>query len=74
MLPLTLQKMKAQNAWADLPRTVVHDKASYMVTNQHHRLNGRLAEALHTGGFRSWVGGDDGTAETKWLVKKWGDV
>ena len=25
-------------------------------------------------GFRSWVGGDDGAAETQWLVKKWGDV
>ena len=31
-----------------------------------------FAEALHKGGFRSWVG--DGTASTKWLVKKWGDV
>ena len=29
------------------------------------RLRPRLA-------FRSWVG--DGTASTKWLVKKWGDV
>jgi hypothetical protein len=74
VLPLTLQKMKAKNAWADLPRTVVHDKANCMVTNQHHRLNGRFAEGLREGGFRSWVGGDDGTAETKWLVKKWGDV
>jgi len=74
VLPQTLQKMKGENAWADLPRTVVHDKASYMVTNQHHRLNGMFAEGLREGGFRSWVGGDDGTATTKWLVKKWGDV
>ena len=56
-----------------MPRTVVHDKASYMVTNPHQRMNCTFAEGLRAGGFRSWVGGD-GAEVTKWLVKKWSDV
>ena len=51
---------------------MVHAKASYFVSNRHDRLSVGFADALHKGGFRSWVG--DGTASTKWLVKKWGDV
>ena len=73
VLPQILQSMKAKYGWADLPRTVVHDKASYMVTNPHQRLNHAFAEGLRAGGFRSWVGGD-GSEVTKWLVKKWSDV
>jgi len=66
--------MKVKYGWSDLPRSVVHDKASYMVTHSHQRLQITFAEALRAGGFRSWVGGDSGHDTTKWLVKKWGDV
>ena len=72
VLPRLLTDMKKKHGWSDIPRTVVHDKASYFVSNHHNRLSVGFAEALHKGGFRSWVG--DGTASTKWLVKKWGDV
>ena len=58
--------------WSNLPRTVVHDKASYMVTHVHDRLNVHFAQALDDGGFTSWIGGNHET--TSWLVPKWGDV
>ena len=73
VLPKILEAMKTKWKWADIPRTVVHDPASYMVTTQHARLNIKFANALKHGGFRSWVGGD-GSDSTEWLVKKWGDV
>jgi hypothetical protein len=72
VLPAELAKMKAKYRWADLPRVVVHDKASYMVTWAHDRLNVVFAGALAEAGFTSWVGGNH--APTNWLVKKWGDV
>ena len=73
VLPKILEAMKRKWKWADIPRTVVHDPASYMVTTQHARLNFQFAKGLQDGGFRSWVGGD-GSESTEWLVKKWGDV
>ena len=72
VLPLLLQDMKAAYGWNDLPRTVVHDKASYMVTSSHERLHVTFASALSQAGFRSWIGEPHDT--TKWLVKKFGDV
>jgi hypothetical protein len=66
--------MKSKYDWADLPRTVVHDKASYFVTAKHERLQIDFAEALRAENFRSWAGGEDGAASTKWLVKKLGDL
>ena len=51
---------------------MVHDNASYMVTNQHERLHVTFAQALVAAGFRSWIGGIHDS--TKWLVKKFGDV
>ncbi len=72
VLPGILAEMKATYAWPNIPRVVVHDKASYMVTHHHHRLNVTFASALTDAGFSSWVGGN--AAPTDWLVKKWGDV
>lgn len=69
VLPKQLEKMKAQHGWSDLPRVLVHDKASYMVTAYHERLHVTFAAALHEAGFRSWVGDS-----TEWLVKKFGDM
>ncbi len=74
VLPGILERMKAKYKWADVPRTVVHDKASYFVTATHDRLQVGFASALRAARFRSWAGGDDGTESTKWLVKKFGDV
>ena len=64
--------MQQEYDWPNVPRTMVHDKASYMVTAAHDRLQQTFAAALEAGGFSSWVGGPSDT--TKWLVKKWGDV
>jgi hypothetical protein len=72
VLPLELEEMKRKYAWPDLPRVVVHDKASYMVTACHERLHVGFATALHESGFRSWIGSSTDT--TKWLVKKFSDV
>ena len=72
VLPHALQDMKTEYGWADVPRTIVHDKASYMVTACHETLHVKFAQALASAGFRSWIG--TGSASTKWLVKKFGDV
>jgi len=72
VLPGILAEMQDEYGWATMPRIVVHDKASYMVTHAHHRLNAKFAEALSKAGFTSWVGGNHAT--TSWLAKKWGDV
>ena len=72
VLPDILQEMKDAYGWTTIPRMLVHDKASYMVTHSHHRLNVTFASALEKGGFTSWVGGNHDS--TEWLSKKWGDV
>ena len=74
VLPGILEHMKRQHGWSDLPRTVVHDKASYMCTTAHQRLQISFADALRAAGLRSWVGAASGFDSTQWLVKKWGDV
>ena len=73
VLPKILNEMKRSYKWKTLPKKVVHDKASYMVTAFHDRLNGTFAKGLRDGGFTSWVG-PDLNSSTDWLVKKWGDV
>ena len=55
-----------------MPRVVVHDKASHMVSPNHNRLHCGFAAALRNAGFRSWVG--DEAAPADWLVARWGDV
>ena len=72
ILPGILLEMQEEHNWPNVPRTVVHDKASYMVTSAHDRLQQTFAAALTAAGFCSWVGG--ASDSTKWLVKKWGDV
>ena len=72
VLPGILEEMKEAHAWPNLPRTVVHDKASYMVTATHDRLQLAFAAALEAGGFASWT--EAGAGGTKWLAPKWGDV
>lgn len=64
--------MKAKHKWTTIPRTVVHDKASYMVSAAAQRLNAPFAVALKDAGFRSWVGGISDS--TEWLVGKLGDL
>lgn len=72
VLPGVLKEMGEKHGWQNLPRTVVHDKASYMVTHVHERLSTKFAAALDAAGFTSWIGGNHET--TSWLVSKWGDV
>ena len=72
VLPCILQDMKSKFGWANIPRTIVHDKASYMVTPHHDRLQVVFSTALQEAGFTSWVG--DSGASCKWLVARWGNV
>ena len=72
VLPGLLEEMKTKYGWHNLPRTVVHDKASYMVSPLHDRLTTEFARALESGGFRSWVGSSNESAS--WLVRKLGDL
>ena len=72
VLPGILSEMQREYGWHTMPRVVVHDKASYMVTIPNERLHVAFAGALQEAGLRSWVG--DANASTAWLVGKLGDV
>jgi hypothetical protein len=72
VLPSSLQKMCKKHKWSNVPRTVVHDKASYMVSYLYERLNSTFAAALKDAGLTSWVGDD--RASTQWMAPKFGDV
>jgi hypothetical protein len=72
ILPGMLAGMKAEHGWSTIPRVLVHDKASYMVSVKANRLNVTFANALQKGGMRSWVGDIRESAE--WMVGKFGDV
>lgn len=72
VLPNILQKMCKKYKWKSVPRTVVHDKASYMVSTLYERLNSTFAAALKDAGLTSWVGDD--RASTHWMAGKFGDV
>ena len=63
---------KQKHGWARVPRTVVHDKASYFVAPRTQRLTAPFEEALRSSGFASWLG--DGDADCSWLAGRLGDV
>ncbi len=70
VLPRILAEMQQEYGWHCLPRTVVHDMASYFVTSQNKQLQQDFASGLGAAGLRSWVG-DDGDAS--WLAARLGD-
>lgn len=72
VLPGVLSQMQEKHGWPNIPRTIVHDKASYMVSPSHQRLNATFAQGLAGAGFKSWVGSVSDT--TEWLSARWGDV
>ena len=72
VLPGILQEMKSTHGWRTAPKTLVHDKASYMGTNCHALLNTGFVKAVSNAGFRSWLGGAGDS--TEWLAARWGDV
>ena len=72
VLPGVLVGMQKSHGWSNVPRVVVHDKASYMVTSSVQRPQFQFADALRAAGFTSWLG--NGAACTKWLSAKWSDV
>ena len=65
-LPLVLEEMKEEWGWPNIPRTILHDKASYFVNNDH--LNRIFAAGLRAGRFTSWADED-----CTWLAKCLGD-
>ena len=71
VLPGLLHEMAAEHGWTRLPRTVVHDKASYFASPSNSRLQADYARSLRAAGFRSWLG--DGDADTTWLAPRLGD-
>ena len=72
VLPDFLADMGRAHSWSNLPRVVVHDKASYMVNTPGEQLNPVFGGALAEAGFRSWVGPQG--SSTQWMSNKWGDV
>ena len=72
VLPGTLEDMKQEYGWSSLPREVVHDKASYMVSPFHDMLNVVFADALEANRLRNWLGSASGSAE--WLCERFADV
>ena len=72
VLPGILEHMQQEYDWADTPRTVVHDKASYFVAPKSQRLVRQLAGGLHAARLKSWLG--DADADCSWLAGRLGDV
>ena len=72
VLPGVLELMQQEHGWANTPRTIVHDKASYFVGPRSQRLSKPFADALHASRLKSWLG--DGDADCSWLAGRLGDV
>ena len=72
VLPEILKEMRDEYGWSRTPRTVVHDKASYMVAPRSQRLAGPFAGALRAAKLKSWLGDED--ADCNWLAGRLGDM
>ena len=64
--------MKRKHGWGRMPRTVVHDKASYFVAPRSQRLASEFAGALRSARMSSWLGDEDD--DCSWLAGRLGDV
>ena len=69
VLPGELKRMQQEHGWSSLPRTVIHDKASYMVNHKAEVLNANFDAALTDAGLKSWADGG-----TRWMAPRFGDV
>ena len=63
--------MKKEWKWSNIPRVLLHDKASYFVNSRKHSLNDTFAAGLRAGGFTSWV--SSGAGDCRWLARNLGD-
>ena len=72
VLPDILTHMSDAHGCGRTPRTIVHDKASYMVAPRSQRLEGPFADALRAAKMKSWVG--DADANCSWLAGRLGDL
>ena len=72
VLPGILEEMRDAYSWSRTPRTVVHDKASYMVAPKSQRLSAPFADALRAAKLKSWLGDED--ANCSWLAGRLGDM
>ena len=70
VLPQELASMAREFGWSNLPRVLVHDKASYMVSINTATLNSTFSASVRAAGMRSWLG----DAPATWLAPRWGDV
>ena len=71
-MPGVLASMKKEWKWSNIPRVLLHDKASYFVNSKQHCLNDTFAAGLRAGGFTSWASPDGG--DCKWLGRNLGDL
>jgi hypothetical protein len=72
VLPDILDGMRGMYGWGRTPRTVVHDKASYMVAPKSQRLAAPFAGALRAAKLKSWLGDEDD--DCSWLAGRLGDL
>ena len=72
ILPGILDEMRDTYGWTRVPRTIVHDKASYFVAPKAQRLAAAFATALRAAKLKSWMG--DADADCSWLAGRLGDV
>ena len=70
-LPKALEQMKKKWGWSNIPRVLLHDKASYFVNNKQNNLNRTFAAGLRAGRFTSWV--DSAGGDCAWLARNLGD-
>ena len=71
ILPVELASMKKEWKWSNIPRVLLHDKASYFVNSRKNCPNDTFAAGLRAGGFTSWV--SSGVGDCSWLAKNLGD-
>ena len=70
-LPGVLASMKKEWKWSNIPRVLLHDKASYFVNSTKHCVNPTFAAGLRAGGFTSWA--SSGGGDCRWLAAHLGD-
>ena len=72
VLPGVVDGMKKEFGWSNVPRVLLHDKATYFVNVQRNIMNKQFAAGLKKGGFSSWVD-IVGNGDTKWMARLLGD-
>jgi len=67
-LPQELQRVREKHGWQDMPRVVVHDKASYMVTAAHEVLQIESLSGITPCAYYNTKKGTGWATEASWMT------